>query len=394
MSQRALPFLMFNYGCEMLFILRIRLEAHMIESLKADRILSDIVNSIFGCAKLEMMFSHKGLYSDMQTRKIFTAASDSSVMKLNEMSMRKLYDLISMTVKYQLLTLRHPWELVELTLNHLEELTRVAPAAVHATIDDARSRFVHLASSLSRGQLAAIRRDLLNFCADRHVKVSLFLEQNSQRANGTFFLPPDRFLSPDPNVEAPGPIRYYQNHTVAAVEHFLHRDGALKLPPHIPLGTWSAVGPADRRMTRNGANLYESNPTVTSSKAAKGTAPAAPISISLAHTQAYQNDSNRLAQLIGTGLPAADDRITLNWLDEDDLMVSTPVNAVAPVVAPATSAAPRLQPSPSPVHVTRMDSVAVRLQNEQLLGIISGFDTTGSAAAPVRDSLLDIMDEV
>jgi hypothetical protein len=43
-------------------------------------------------------------------------------MRLNTNSMNKLYDLMMMTVKYQFLRIKFPEEIIQVTLNHLNEL--------------------------------------------------------------------------------------------------------------------------------------------------------------------------------------------------------------------------------------------------------------------------------
>lgn len=56
----------------------------------------------------------------------------SSIMRLNTNSMDKLYDLMTMAVKYQLLNAASPSDLLLITLNHLDgirKLTQVPPSS-------------------------------------------------------------------------------------------------------------------------------------------------------------------------------------------------------------------------------------------------------------------------
>ncbi len=46
-------------------------------------------------------------------------------MRLNANSMSKLYDLMIMSVKYQLLRMKFPEEIFQITMNHLNELVKI-----------------------------------------------------------------------------------------------------------------------------------------------------------------------------------------------------------------------------------------------------------------------------
>ena len=51
---------------------------------------------------------------------IFDRIAHSSIMRLSESSMEKLYDLMTMGFKYQLVCCSHPGELLTITMNHLQ----------------------------------------------------------------------------------------------------------------------------------------------------------------------------------------------------------------------------------------------------------------------------------
>ncbi|CAN0531967.1 unnamed protein product, partial [Ectocarpus sp. 8 AP-2014] len=48
-------------------------------------------------------------------------------MRLNESSMSKLFDLVTMGVKYQALSCAQPQQLLQVTLNHLETIKQMVP---------------------------------------------------------------------------------------------------------------------------------------------------------------------------------------------------------------------------------------------------------------------------
>ena len=90
-------------------------------------------------------------------------------MKLNSNSMDKLYDLMTMAVKYQVLMCHHPRHLIPLTLNHLDAiLSYVSCSSVKKNVEVAFNYFVDNYGSMSIGELQAVRSfvyntDILNF---------------------------------------------------------------------------------------------------------------------------------------------------------------------------------------------------------------------------------------
>ena len=61
----------------------------------------------------------KKIYTTISVRKIFDRLAHSSIMRLNKQSMDKLYDLMCMGFKYQLLSISSSNFIIQITLNHL-----------------------------------------------------------------------------------------------------------------------------------------------------------------------------------------------------------------------------------------------------------------------------------
>ena len=57
----------------------------------------------------------QAVYTNDQTRQIFDKLAHSSIMKLNKSSMEKLYDLMSMGFKHQILGCAAPAEYIQVT---------------------------------------------------------------------------------------------------------------------------------------------------------------------------------------------------------------------------------------------------------------------------------------
>ena len=100
---------------------------------------------------------------------MFDKLAHASIMKLNSNSMDKLYDLMTMAVKYQVLMCHNPRHMVALTLNHLDAiLSYVSCPSVKKNVEVAFNYFVDNYGSMSIGELQAVRSffyntDILNF---------------------------------------------------------------------------------------------------------------------------------------------------------------------------------------------------------------------------------------
>ncbi|KPA76270.1 hypothetical protein ABB37_08006 [Leptomonas pyrrhocoris] len=457
MTRHDMPFLVLNLGVEMIFVLHSRLRAQAVPPDKAEDVMRDIGSNLFSSAFVAELFTPQPLYTPASVLQVFATLSNSSVIHLSDNSMKKLYDLVFMTVKYQLLTLRHPLELYELTLNHLDTVLELVPTSVYPRVAEAAAKVRGLASAFTVGDWATLRRSLLNFFGGRHVRVSVFLENKVQNAaTGAFYIPRDTYLSPAPSCRPPGLVYFTK---VNAIGHFEHSDARLPYPPAITVGQWD---PTNRttRMTTNGFNMYaayRSTSTSTSSAAVRGkdsfadplskqtrempmprpaASPAAAThgdhaanqvpavstsanSLSQAEQQrAYDAAANYLAKIAGaTNRAPGQHTFELELFEEPaghttvssmasstaSKTVTNPLPSPSPSAAAATAAAASSSPA---VPLSRMTASAVQEQNKKLLGIMSDFDSrrngdvgssklnSGNNGVGGGGDLLDIMDEV
>ena len=145
MSDYCMPILIINMGGEMVYILEQRLHAQNVPVDKSKRgrrrpipgsamrarltvvhaaraVLQDVIRTMYNPKFLTELFRSQDVYSLASTRQIFDRLAHSSIMRLNQSSMDKLFDLMTMGFKYQLLVCTHPRELLHVTLNHLRQL--------------------------------------------------------------------------------------------------------------------------------------------------------------------------------------------------------------------------------------------------------------------------------
>lgn len=252
MSMFAMPFLVINYGAEMFFILDQRLQAQSVTPERSSKVLLDVVKAMFEPTFIDELLRPQPVYTSAAIKEIFDRLAHSSIMRLSANSMDKLYDLMTMGCKYQYVTLRHPQELIELTLNHLDNIA-LALSAESESLTEMVRKLSALLRTLTCGTLADTRHELLNFFQGKRVKVSLFLQEGMQNADATLNIPNDKVLHPLPTSEAPGTIRYFDQGQVVLTETFAHP--ASNLPAAAAAGSYDPMNAASRQCTQ-GKNLY------------------------------------------------------------------------------------------------------------------------------------------
>ncbi|KAI3420925.1 Protein oscp1 [Globodera pallida] len=207
----AMPFLFMNMGGEMAYILEQRLQAQNVGDQRSSRVLCEIVAVMLSKSFLDELFEPREMYTKSGLRQHFEQIAHSSVMRLNDASLIKLFDLMIMAVKYQFLLCKEPSEL----------------------------------------QMAVIRSELLNFLSGTCVKASPLLRAQRQLDDGRFVLfPAGEQIELPYNAVVPGSVRYVENGALVRAEQFLV-DERFKVSPDFY---------QDRTMIRGttlGQNMYK-----------------------------------------------------------------------------------------------------------------------------------------
>uniref|UniRef100_A0A674HEK8 Organic solute carrier partner 1 n=1 Tax=Taeniopygia guttata TaxID=59729 RepID=A0A674HEK8_TAEGU len=268
MSARTLPLLFLNLGGEMLYILDQRLRAQSIPGEKARKVMNDIISTMFNKKFLEELFKPQDLYSKKALRTVYDRLAHASIMRLNQASMDKLYDLMTMAFKYQVLLCPRPRDILLVTFNHLDAIKDFisdSPGILNQ-VDETFRRLIETYNCLSDGEFQLIRQTLLIFFQDMHIRVSIFLKDKVQNSNGRFVLP---ISGPVPwGTEVPGLIRLF-NHkgvevkraefTTAGNYVTPQREGSFELYGDrvLKLGTnmYSVTRPVETHMSGSSKNL-------------------------------------------------------------------------------------------------------------------------------------------
>ncbi|CAM9287346.1 unnamed protein product, partial [Phaeothamnion confervicola] len=167
-----MPMVVLNMGCEMLYILRQRLEAQNVAPEKGRKVLRDVAMALFSAKFVEELFRPQQTSSTAAVRRVFDTVAHSSIMRLNSNSMEKLYDLMTMGFKYQVLCCRAPQLLMQVLLNHIENVKpMVRDADVDVLLDSAAAAAVDAYCCLDAWGWLVLRQSVLVFLKGRRVKV-------------------------------------------------------------------------------------------------------------------------------------------------------------------------------------------------------------------------------
>ncbi|KAL4629347.1 protein OSCP1-like [Arapaima gigas] len=265
MSMRTLPLLFINLGGEMLYILEQRLQSYKVPVDKPSKVMNDIICALFSKSFMEELFKPHEIYSKRTQRAVLTRLAHASILRLNQASMDKLYDLTTMAFKYQVLLCPRPRDLLLVTFNHLDAIRAFVSdnSAVLNQVNETHRQLIETYTPLSNGELQLIRQTLLICFQDLNIRVSVFLKDKLQAANGHFVLP---LGGPIPcGSEVPGLIRLFvrypgEAHRSHEVCHLFPSGGSYS--PALPEGSFHVSG---NRVLTLGTNMYTSSQPVETS---------------------------------------------------------------------------------------------------------------------------------
>jgi len=371
----TMPVLIVNMGGEMVYILAQRLQAQNIPDSKGQKVLCDVVRTMYYPRFIDELFKPQEIYSLQSTRQIFDRLAHSSIMRLNESSMDKLFDLMIMGFKLQMMSCVSPREIVHITVNHLEELRRLAGDGdgVPALVEECVKQVDQAYGSMSLANITAMRQSLSCFVQDRKVKVSLFLHEQTQKTDGTFVMPSAGTLAE--GALPPGTVRYFSNGAETSREQL----------PTVNCQSWVSGSGA---RTHLGTNIYdkdrrENQPPPPASDAAPAAAspsappappapPSAPSVSDEAKKAAAVGELNMLASLIGAGHPEPTDNFKLENLFGADMFSKDSGGTT--------------------VEVIQIDGTAATDHRRDLESVANEMEVPAPPPPPADDDLLDLMD--
>nr|XP_046171801.1 LOW QUALITY PROTEIN: protein OSCP1-like [Oncorhynchus gorbuscha] len=304
MSSRTLPLLFINLGGEMLYILDQRLRAQNIpadKAKKADwieddrrRVMNDIITTMFNKKFLEELFKPQELYSKKALRTVFDRLAHASIMRLNQASMDKLYDLMTMAFKYQVLLCPRAKDILLVSFNHMDaikDFVKDTPSVL-SQVDETYRQLIEMYTPLSSGEFQLIRQTLLIFFQDMHIRVSIFLKDKVQNSNGRFVLP---ISGPVPHgTHIPGLIRMFSCNG-EEVKRLQFRNGG-NYTGVLREGSFEMFG---ERVIKLGTNMYSVSRPVETHMSGTSKNSTQKKSVNTAPNPLAKEELNMLARLMG-----------------------------------------------------------------------------------------------
>ena len=136
------------------------------------------------------------------TRLGLPALAHSSIMRLNSTSMNKLFELMLMTLKLQILRTRYPEEIYQIVLNHficvIEIMKTVDPNDNNLInmVNNSKENFLKIYGELNPYDYIILKSVVLRFLQGKNVKVSIFIQENLQDSNSILYLPMNEVSPP------------------------------------------------------------------------------------------------------------------------------------------------------------------------------------------------------
>ncbi|KAM3965881.1 LOW QUALITY PROTEIN: organic solute carrier partner 1 [Aphomia sociella] len=189
MSHFATPFIVVNLGCEMVYVIDQRLKAQNIGPDKSERVLTDVVTVLLHPKLLDELFIPQPVATHVVIKQLLQDVSATSIMKLDDYSMKKLWDLMTMIFKWQLSVATNQ-NIFDITRRHLKNVATIMPQYFpKCIIEEAMRKFQSLAIRFTDDDYKCIINTLILWFSEYHTKISVLLRLGLQRKDGTFNLP-------------------------------------------------------------------------------------------------------------------------------------------------------------------------------------------------------------
>ena len=198
----SMPVIINCLGGEMIYILCSRLKAQSISHEKSIRVIKDICNLLYNKKFQNDLYIHKKPNKHQEVKCIFESLAHSSIMRLNTTSMNKLFELMLMTLKLQILRTRYPEEIYQITLNHffgVIEIMKIIDSSDTGLIDiinNTMNNFMNIYGKLGPYDYIILKSVILRFLQGKNVKVSIFIQENLQDTNSILYLPMNEISPP------------------------------------------------------------------------------------------------------------------------------------------------------------------------------------------------------
>lgn len=189
MSHFATPIIVVNLGCEMVYVIDQRLKAQNVGLDKSEKVLTDIVTVLLHPKLLDELFIPQPVATHAVIKQLLQAISTTSIMKLDEYSMSKLWDLMTMIFKWQLFVATNQ-NIFDISRRHLKSVATLLPNYfTKSLLEHAMKRFEYLNNRFTDEDYKSLSSTLILWFSEYHTKISVLLRLDLQKSDGTFSLP-------------------------------------------------------------------------------------------------------------------------------------------------------------------------------------------------------------
>ncbi|KAK0089574.1 hypothetical protein PV326_004439 [Microctonus aethiopoides] len=153
------------------------------------KVLDDITIGLLDPKLLTIVTQESHFISLSWLRSTMENIALSSIMKLDNDSMNKLFDLMTMMVKYQLTAATGPREIILITLNHIDSFREIISTTnAHQCVTLIHEMIINFYSKFTYNEIWQSRNDCLNELSSINVRVSILLKLGIQNEDTTFNL--------------------------------------------------------------------------------------------------------------------------------------------------------------------------------------------------------------
>ncbi|XP_022118299.2 protein OSCP1 [Pieris rapae] len=189
MSHFATPLIVINLGCEMVYVIEQRLMMQKIPINKSEKVLTEIVTVLLHPKLMEDLFLPQPVAPHPVIKQLISDISASSIMKLDEYSTNKLWDLITMIFKWQI-SVGTNQNIFDITRRHLSGIAALMPITFPKNIfKEAIDNFDTLINKLSDEDYKDLSNTIILWFTQYHSKISVLLRLGLQNRDGSIKLP-------------------------------------------------------------------------------------------------------------------------------------------------------------------------------------------------------------
>ncbi|XP_017961887.2 protein OSCP1 [Drosophila navojoa] len=198
LNPRANVFILVNLGCEALYVIDQRLKAQQIAADKSLQVIHDVTTVLLEPKFIESlingsMHSNAQLLTADHCKFMLNDIATCSLMRLDETSMEKLWNLMTMVYKWQLFVSRHQHHLLDITFRHLDAISRLYPDAKrHMLIDYTKNTLLDFWNACGEEHQQSIYRTNKAWLECFNTKISLLIRLGFQAMDGSFLTPMDQ----------------------------------------------------------------------------------------------------------------------------------------------------------------------------------------------------------